>query len=448
MKRSILFFKYGSFEVAYMFVMIIYMAQATPETSRMVGSISGNPIPLLLPIVLTYILWKKHPISFNNKKLHILLTIYTLWAFCSLIKYDIYTTEELSYHVFMIYAIIIAYIHNQVFRYKLLPIYENILVILCKIAIIGWIIAVLIPDSASFFRLFPETRYGNHVLYLFNWMDPAKGQIYAGILRNAGCSWEPGRFAIMVTLAIFCNLCQNGIKFKSNKNILWLLIALATTQSTTGYFTAIILYLIFAFKRLDLKNIMLLVYILIPICYVLFQFDFMSDKISSKITAAQNISRLNETFSWHANQSDKGKYLGSIDRFDAMVFEWLNLKNDPLLGYSRNVEHSYFTTQISSNYVLANGLVKILSMYGIFMGLFFFYILLRASINISKNSYEKRKIGLFVLLCLSAISYQILSIPIFTTFWFYNYFGTNNKHAIYKNIYFRMNTKTLFHSKN
>lgn len=422
MKRSILFFKYGSFEVAYMFVMIIYMAQATPETSRMIGSISGNPIPLLLPIVLTYILWKKHPISFNNKKLHILLTIYTLWAFCSLIKYDIYTTEELSYHLFMIYAIIIAYIHNRVFRYKLLPIYENILVILCKIAIIGWIIAVLIPDSASFFRLFPETRYGNHLLYLFNWMDPTKGQIYSGLLRNAGCSWEPGRFAIMVTLAIFCNLCQNGVKFKNNKNIWWLLIALITTQSTTGYFTTIIIYIVFVIKKFNLKYALISLLIITPIVYGVMQLNFMSEKIFNKLKDSQDVSRLEQQFKWSKSQYGKGEYRGSIDRFDAMFFEWINITHDPILGYSRNFDHSYFKTNITSNYVLANGLLKIIGMYGIPLGLYFFYILFQSSINIAKQSKTKRPLGLFILMCLFAVSYTIFSVPVFTTFWFYGFF--------------------------
>ena len=184
-KINSIFRKYGKFEVLYLFVIVIYMAQATPETSRMVGTISGNPIPLLLPIVLSYILCKRHNISFHNRNLHVVLIVYLVWAFCSIIKYGIYTTRELSYHFFMIYAIVIAYIHCQVYGDKLLPIYENIMVFLCKIAVLGWLIAVLVPFSATFFRLFPETGFGNNVFYLFTWMDPAKGQFYSGIIRNA-----------------------------------------------------------------------------------------------------------------------------------------------------------------------------------------------------------------------------------------------------------------------
>ncbi|HJC97314.1 MAG TPA: hypothetical protein H9924_01430 [Candidatus Phocaeicola merdavium] len=417
--------KYGRFEIFYMLVMVIYMAQATPETGRMIGGLSGNPIPFLLPIILTYMLWRKYPISFNNRKFYFVLIIYGIWAICSLIKYGIYTTEELSYHFFMVYAIVIAYIHNKIYGYTLVPIYEQILVFFCKIAIVGWLIAVLIPASSSFFHLFPETAFGNHVLYLFNWMDPAKGQIYSGIIRNAGCSWEPGRFAIMVTLAIFCNLCQNGIKFRNNKNIWWLLIALITTQSTTGYITALVLYTIFMVKKFNFKYISLFILVMIPIIYGLMQLDFMAEKITSRFFNAQNVSRLEEQFAWHEAQQEDGVYLGSIDRLDAMVFEWMNIMHDPILGYSRNLNHSYFSTHITSNFVLANGLIKIVGMFGLILGTFFFCVLFYSSIRIARNSKVKRKLGLFILICVSAISYPILSIPVFTSFWFYGFFGEN-----------------------
>lgn len=425
MKMKMLFARYGRFEILYMFVMVVYMAQATPETSRMVGTLSGNPIPLLLPMVLTYMLWKKHPISFNNKNLHLVLAAYLVWAVCSLIKYGVYTTEELSYHFFMVYAIVIAYIHNQVFGYRLVPIYENILVFFCKIAIVGWLIAVLLPFSASFFRLFTETGYGNNVLYLFTWMDPAKGQAYSGIVRNAGCSWEPGRFAIMVAFAIFCNLCQNGIKFKNNRNIWWLLIALATTQSTTGYVTVLFVYALFFIKKFDLKHVFMFLLVMVPTFYGLMQLDFMGDKITGKITEAQDISRLDESFSWVASQYEDGEYAAALDRFDAMVFEWFNLKSDPILGYGRNIEHSFFRQYISNNYVLANGLVNVLGMYGLLLGTYFFYILFVSSVRLSKQSYGKKKAGLLLVLCLSAISYTILAVPVFTTFWFYGIFDKN-----------------------
>lgn len=166
---------------------------------------------------------------------------------------------------------------------------------------------------------------------------------------------------------------------------------------------------------------------MIPIIYGLMQLDFMAEKITSRFFNAQNVSRLEEQFAWHEAQQEDGVYLGSIDRLDAMVFEWMNIKHDPILGYSRNFEHSFFRQHITNNFVLANGFVKIWGMYGLILGTYFFYLLFVSSGKLSKQSHEKRKLGLFILFCMSAISYQILSIPVFTTFWFYGIFQKERK---------------------
>lgn len=412
--------KYGRFEIFYMLVMVIYMAQATTETGRMVGTLSGNPIPFLLPIVLTYILWRKHPISFNDRRFHFILVIYGIWAICSLIKYGIYTTEELSYHFFMVYAIVIAYIHNKIYGYTLVPIYEQILVFFCKIAIGGWLIAVLIPASSSFFHLFPETAFGNHVLYLFNWMDPAKGQIYSGIIRNAGCSWEPGRFAIMVTLAIFCNLCQNGIKFRNNKNIWWLLVALITTQSTTGYLIALVLYTIFMIKKFNFKYVSLFILVMMPIIYGLMRLDFMAEKIDDRFKINEVNERFLESEAYYSRHEGLDRHI-ALDRFQSIYFEWKNFLNDPILGYSRDFRKSLFAQSFISDYGLTGGLVSILSQYGIFLGLFIYYLLFHSSFCISRQFKYNKKYALAICLILSSISYPIFGIPIFTTFWFYGF---------------------------
>ena len=77
-----LFKKYdvGIFEYLYMFVMVIYLGQMTPQTGRMVGTISGDPVPFLLPIVLTVILVFKNPISFLNRRLTFVLIIFAIWS--------------------------------------------------------------------------------------------------------------------------------------------------------------------------------------------------------------------------------------------------------------------------------------------------------------------------------------------------------------------------------
>lgn len=409
----------SKFDYFYMFVIVIYMGQATPETSRMVGDLSGNPIPLLIPMILTFILWMKHRVPLANKKFLAVMGLYCVWAIMSLIKYGIYTTGELSYHFFMIYAIVVAYIQDAIYGPKLLSLYERIIVWFCKVTTMLWLISVLIPASSAIFSLFPKTYIGSNVLYIFEWNSDT--------LRNSGCAWEPGRYAVMVALGIYCNLCQNGIKFHRNSNIWWLLISLASTMSTTGYCTVIVVYSLYYFRKFTLKNIVVYAFVVAPIVMGLFQLDFMQEKINSKIDNAQNIERWKDNFAWNKENHSKDKYLGSIDRFEAMAFETMDIQADPILGYSRNFDHSYFHTKMSSQYVLAHGLLKVFGMYGIFMGLYFYYILYKSSVQISKNSTIHQPLGLFILFCLSSISYQILSVPIFTAFWFYGIFNRNNR---------------------
>jgi len=124
-------YKSSTFEYIYMVIMIIYMAQMTPETSRMIGQLSGNPIPFLFPIILTAILIRRHPISFKSISLVKILAIISIWSIAIVIKEQLFNAEELSYIFFLYYAIIIAYIHVQIYGKRLFIYYEDILVKIC-----------------------------------------------------------------------------------------------------------------------------------------------------------------------------------------------------------------------------------------------------------------------------------------------------------------------------
>lgn len=398
----------------------------TPETSRMIGQLSGNPIPFLFPIILTAILIRRHPISFKSISLVKILAIISIWSIAIVIKEQLFNAEELSYIFFLYYAIIIAYIHVQIYGKRLFIYYEDILVKICFISFIIWLIAVAIPGTASIFRLFPETSYGNNILYLFCWMDPTKGQVSSGIIRNAGCSWEPGRFAIMILLAIFLNLSRKGINFKQNKNIYILLATILSTQSTTGYSIVLILYCIFLLKSFSLSNIILIIFILIPIIYGTLSLGFMGSKIKAQLDIKSDIERLQTSFDYNAQIRNKGEYRGSLGRFQAIYFEWINICHDPLLGYSRNSEHSFFYKKISTNYTLTGGLLKLIGQFGLVVGIFLYYCLFKSSILIAKDNKYKRKYALAALLICSSISYTIFTIPIFTAFWFYGSFKTRH----------------------
>ena len=413
---------YPIYEYLYLFVMVIYMAQMTPETGRMVGRLSGDPIPFLIPIILTIILLVRNPISFKNMKLWILTSIMAAWTIAVCYKFHDHTPSNLSFYVFLFYAIFIAFIHIRVYGRDLFPIYEHIMVVFSAISLCLWGISVLFPETDDFFQLFPQTGYGNNVLYLFNWMDPAKGQFYGSIIRNAGCSWEPGRFAIMLIPAIVTNLSRKGITFWGNPKIIILLLALASTMSTTGYSIVFLVYAIFWLNDFSTIRILSFVLIAIPLAVAVFSLDFMGEKIQDRVNFEGLTRERVHNIKYNA-KTYGDEYVGSFDRFESAYLDWINFQKEPLLGYGRNNDYSWFYQEVSRNYALTGGLVKILSQYGIFMGFLLYALLFYSSIKISRTCWYQQKFAFAVVLLVSSLSYLVFCIPIFTAFWLYGLWG-------------------------
>ena len=414
-------FFYPIYEYLYLFVMVIYMAQMTPDTGRMVGGLSGDPVPLLIPIVMTAILLVRNPISFFNMKLWALTGIMAAWTIAECYKFHDYSPSNLSSYIFLFYAIFIAFIHIRVYGRDLFPIYEHIMVVLSLISLILWGLAVIFPDTDSLFHQFPETSYGNNVYYIFNWMDPEKGQTYGSFIRNAGCSWEPGRFSIMIVAAILVNLSREGIKFLNNKKVLILLLALATTISTTGYSIVLLLYAIYWLLGGSLKSILSFFFIVLPVIVFVFSLDFMGEKIQDKANyeglTRERVHNINYNAKTYGDE-----YLGSFDRFESAYFDWINFQKEPLLGYGRNVNYSWFSQEISKNFFLTGGLVKIFSQYGIFLGIILYILLFYSSAKASYTCQNQQKFTLAIVLLVSSFSYLIFCIPIYTAFWLYGLF--------------------------
>ena len=395
--------------------MVIYMAQMTPTTGRMVGSLSGNPIPFLIPIFLTIILLSRHPVSFHHKKLWTFAGIMFCWTIAVCYKWHDFSSGNLSYYFFLFYAIFIAYIHIRVYGRDLFHIYEHIMVVFSLISLLLWGMSIIFPNTISFFQLFPTTpNNGYNILYLFHWTNST---------RNSGCSWEPGRFAIMLILAIIVNLSRKGVTFHKNKKGIILLAALASTMSTTGYSIAILLYFIYWLEKINIKRILIFFVIILPISAYLFSLDFMAEKIEERARYEEIHEERLGQFEYYNEETNGEEYVASLDRFESASFEWLNFQNDPLLGYGRNNKHSWFRQEITENFELTGGLVKVFSQYGVFVGSLLYLILFLSSVKISREFPHKRSYAFVLTLMLCSVSYVVFTIPIFTALWFYGLFG-------------------------
>ena len=416
--------KIRTFEYLYFFVMIIYMARMNHYTSRMEGTLSGALFPFLLPIILTIILLDRNKVKFNDKRLIRICFTMAIWIVLLFSHKQTYGSDQYSYYFFLFYSIIIAYIHVQVFGKTLVPLYENIMMKLCLLSLVLWGIYIIYPSTAAFFRSFPEAGQGHHIYFLYKWTDPAVREIQSynyGILRNAGCSWEPGRFSIMVLLALYCNLARCGIKFKGNWSGIILLLTLLSTQSTTGLLGAIVLYSIFAFKKIDLQYIIAFLVFVVPVSYQLIRLDFMGGKIEEQLDLDASLRRINTSIDYVNKVKESNEYVGSLARFPSMYFELINIQHDPILGYGRNTGKSYFAQRISGNFVLTSGLLKIFGQYGIPLGLILYLILYRSSAALGRD-FKVRKFALFAVFLISLTSYTIFITPVFMAFWFYGLF--------------------------
>lgn len=410
----------SSYDYIYMIIMVIYMGQMTEDTARMVGGLSGNPIPFIIPIITTLVFTVNHHISFRNKNLWVIICLFLVWSFAVVIKKTLFSTQELSFYFFLFYAIIVAYVHVQGFGQKLFPCFEEVMVLFCKIAFVLWTLFNIFPSVASLLmHQFPETVNGNRIWYVFNWMDPAKLQIY----RNAGLSWEPGRFAVMILPAIAINLSRNGIKFKSNSNIIWLLLALVSTMSTTGYVTGLLLYSLYYVKTINIKTAAMYLLVFVPIIYFLSSLDFMGEKLRKRFDVQTIVDERMVSIDYVNTQSDYDEYHASLDRFESIYFEFIyNIPHDPLIGYGKNTAHSYYSEKISKAFTLTGGLLKLVGQLGVPLGLYIYVLLYKSSVAISEESNEKRKWAIFLVLIMSSVSYVIQFIPIYTAFWFYGLF--------------------------
>lgn len=407
-----------SFEYFYMLIMVIYMGEMTPALGKMRGGLSTNIIELLIPIVLHMMLINRNRIGYN-KAFKKSLLLFFFWSLVVIVKFSSFATNELSYYLFLPYILFIAYIHCQVFGKHLLTVYESIMVLVCKIAFVLWFLGNFVPGISSVLNSFEDTGYGHNVLYLFNWMDPEKGQVSMGLTRNAGLAWEPGRFAVMIIPAIISNMYRNGIRFRCNKNIFWLLLAMGSTMSTTGYSITILIYSLFWLKK-DIKYISIFLFVGVPIITYLISLDFMGEKIENNLlNFDEGIENRLISLDWFEKQGNEG-YMGSWGRFESAYFEaTLNIPHDPILGYGLVPQNSWYSKVVSHSLIVTGGLLSVISKFGIFLGIYLYYLLFLSSKSFGTIAKKQKKWVLFIAILMSSFSYSIFTVPVFTSIWLY-----------------------------
>lgn len=415
--------KRQTFDYFYMFVMVIYMAQMSYATKALF-SVSGDAsiIGILIPNILTLILIlrNKRKITGNWWWLGFICVLVFVWIAVIAAKFGV---VEARSGMYTIYYIIVAYIQVRIFGKSLFLYFEDIMVLMAKITTVMWLLGVLLPPVDQIYTMFPlstesdyRTMDGYNILYLFCWNHASSTLIP----RNAGFAWEPGRYAIMLVLAILVNLYRRGIRFFNNSSVIWLLVALASTMSTTGFVVVMVLYLYFAVKRINFQNIFVVLIVFVPLVYAVSQLDFMGEKIKKQIESFNSPEKTVEGVQW-GEKNDPNLHI-ALDRFISIFFEFQNIKQEPITGYGPTTNQSFFSKFISEEQSMTGGLLQMFGRYGIPLGIFFYFILFRSSSLMANSFGTKKKWGLFIYALVSSISYPLFCVAIFMSIWFYGVF--------------------------
>lgn len=413
------------YEYIYYFMMVIYMSYMTTETRVMCGGMTSNPIAFSIPLFLTLILVIQKKLSFYDRNLIISLIVFLIWSFIQIYTKRQYDFHDIANYLYILYALIVAYIHVKVFGEKLFLLYEDVILKLSLLSLIIWLFTCLLPDIAMMVaKMFPETSHGHNLLYLVNWIrtDDLQHVTY-GLIRNSGCSWEPGRFAIMVCLAFMISLYYKGLSLKNNKHILVYLVTILTTMSTTGYILFIVIYAYMFMKSFRPTRILKILIILIPLAYSASQLEFIGEKLKEKLDVNESVEHIEESYQWTENNNENGENVAyAMDRFPSLYFEGLNFINDPIIGYGGNLKDSFFVKNYTDAIGFTGGLMTLFARHGIFLAFFLLYVLYTSSIAFAKELNSKKKYGILICFLVSMISYPLIWFPLYTAFWFYGFF--------------------------
>ncbi len=396
---------FTDYNLFYFFMMVMYAAGGN-EWMQYTRGYFKNPFAMALPIVLTIIFVVKNKVTFNTK-FYFLLSLFLIWIFIVIIKFGVHL-----HFFFILLQLLMAYSVAVVYKLKMFYFYEQIVTKLTIIGLFVWAVNLLFPtfwDSVCPYFAFIRNGSISKYNFFFASVLNRSTQIETWY-RNPGFSWEPGMNASLVCFAIFLNLVRTQCQLKRNFNLLILGLGLLSSFSTTGYSCLLGCIIPFFVINKKSKNIIPYTILLVPIVIYILQLDFMTNKIEDLQATDESLYQAS------VRETETGVY--TPQRFDAMMFELMNIQNDPLTGYGLTPDNSYVKTTISEFLYLPGGLLKLYANYGLILGGLLTIFMLYSTIRVSKI-WKCRCGWLFYLLYMFlSVSYTFYDIPLFLAFYF------------------------------
>jgi len=374
----------------------------------------------------------------DHKPLIILLILFGTWYVAQCIKVSSVTLIDFR----LLYSIILCDISFYLYKGKEFFVYfEKVLFHLTLLSLVVWGLGVIIPEiMRSIFDVISvwsngNTTYGNAIIVALG------DQHSMGILRNIGFTWEAGRFSSFLVVGMFFSLLLHKMRTKGNYYFIVFLAGLISTVSTTGVVSCIgvfILYLMNKRFRLKIYIITILLFLILFLPY-LWSMDFIGGKILENADVNQEIHNMSVSF-----ENNRGSAI-TPQRITGLYLEFLNLMNDFWLGYNLN-KNSYTVSLFGGEETwLSNGVILILSKYGILLGSVFYFLLFKSSKKLITDFGHKGSYLFALTFMLINVSYDFWSSGIFmhmVLYWLYCKYDTklsvsNHNKYLLNNVLFK-----------
>jgi hypothetical protein len=395
------------------------MAMATPYTQVLSFPPYKSLPSFFIPIILTLILVVRNKQAFKfTKSILYFGSAIIIWIFFQYIKY----AEFYPMTLFLIYNVIMAYVFVSIYGYRIFILYEQYITFFAVISLFFWVIYGIAPSLMdnifSYMNLidFVGTSKSNILIY-----GVATSSDILGI-RNLGFTQEPGFFSVFLIIAIYFNVIINRFVLIGNNNLYILVLALLTTQSTTGYislFSIVLLY--FLQKSIAAKSLIIIIMIcLVPIIISL---PFIGEKLNTYMYSESSIETAATNSEYQAN-------LNSVyvpQRIDGVVFEFLNFLDDPLLGYGMDFKtNSYVGSNIGDSISISNGNIRVFSKFGIFIGILYFMGVYNTGRLLVPYNPRVGGYSFLLMFIILSFSYDLIHVPLLLSIWLFAFFKTNN----------------------
>lgn len=414
----------------YMMCMMVYLGFAT-VFARSLGNIAtwGNTFALIITIIFI----NKNKVKFKKNYI-ISILVFLLYALVTTINNGILSPFWITQWLIWL---TIAYCIVYTFKDKFFVLFETLIYHLSIISFVFWIIDIIAPSTLNSIAsvLHFSTAHGgeksnvayNLIFYTLGSHEELSDYVF--IKRNAGFAWEPGAFASYICMAILCNSFRTDFKIKNNIPLIIFLIALFSTQSTTG--TIILLAMVASW--LIIKRKFWYALILVPIGIYIFQLPFVQEKLLNEYG---NLEIFNLAY-----MSDDDTY--ALGRMASFLLDWEEFLRHPILGLGGWTGGTWLAQFGYDNVSTISGIGGMLAMYGAIMTSLFLYLMYKSARLIAKTMSSNGYL-MFVAIIGMTISYEMWQHPIYICFWMFGVFYIKDKRGKTKhNLY----TPQNFHIK-